>query len=198
MNRRLILASSSPRRRQLLTEHGIEHEAIAPPLDDGDLMPGQTTPEGWVVALAHLKARAVADSIQDDDALVLGSDTVVVKAGAIIGQPRDRDHAREIINTLNNGEHRVITGVALVVPGSGERRLLLDSARVAVGNLDVDAVERYLDSGDWAGKAGAYNLMERIGAGWPIEYAGDPTTVMGLPMQRLAPILNPTATQTQE
>ena len=82
--RRLILASSSPRRRLLLDEHGIAHDAIAPPIDDGDLHPGDTNPLGWVVALAHLKARSVVDTTHTD-ALVLGSDTVVVKGDEIIG-----------------------------------------------------------------------------------------------------------------
>ena len=186
--RRVVLASSSPRRRQLLDEHGIVHEAISPPIDDGDLIPGDANPTGWVVALAHLKACSVAGAIETD-ALVLGCDTVVVRDNEIMGKPRDRAHAARILDRLKGGEHIVITGVAIIDTASGERRHLVDSATVTVGELDPQAVEAYLESGAWRGKAGAYNLMERINAGWPIEYAGDPTTVMGLPMRRLAPLL---------
>lgn len=186
--RRVVLASSSPRRRQLLEEHGIAHEAIAPPIDDGDLRPGDTNPTGWVVALAHLKARAVADTI-GDQALVLGCDTVVVKDGQIIGQPEDRDDAGRILALLDGGTHAVVTGVVIIDTADNRWSRIVDTARVTVGALDQESVDSYLRSGDWKGKAGAYNLMERIGAGWPIEYAGDPTTVMGLPMRRLAPLL---------
>ena len=188
MRRRVVLASSSPRRRRLLDEHGIVHEAIAPPIDDGDLAPGDTNPVGWVVALAHLKARSVADTTERS-ALVLGCDTVVVRGDTIIGQPADLPDARRILESLGGGRHTVITGVAIIDAATGERRHLVDSAAVTVGGLDPQAIEKYLASGQWRGKAGAYNLMDRIGAGWPIEYAGDPTTVMGLPMRRLAPLL---------
>jgi septum formation protein len=187
--RHLILASSSPRRRQLLTEHAIAHEALSPPIDDGELHPGDTNPTGWVVALAHLKARSVADTIDNTNALVLGCDTVVVKGEEIIGQPEDQQHAEQIINRLSGGAHIVITGVAIIDPQTGDRTHLVDSARVTVGALHRASIAEYLQSGHWRGKAGAYNLMDRIGAGWPIEYAGDPTTVMGLPMRRLAPLL---------
>ena len=185
---RLVLASSSPRRRQLLTEHGIAHDAIAPSIDDGELAPGDTSPVGWVVALAHLKARSVADTVSAG-AIVLGSDTVVIKGDEIIGQPKDLDDARRIIGRLENGSHTVATGVAFINTETGASRRLVDSATVTVGELDPESVDTYLSSGDWYGKAGAYNLMDRINAGWPIEYEGDPTTVMGLPMLRLAPIL---------
>ena len=188
MSRSVLLASSSPRRRQLLDEHGIPHSAVSPPIDDGELQPGDSDPRSWVLALAHLKARSVADDTSTG-ALVLGSDTVVVKGDAIIGQPRDRAHASEIIRRLAGGSHAVLTGVAIIDSETGQRRHFVDASNVAVGAIDEDAINAYLDSGDWRGKAGAYNLMDRINAGWPIEYAGDPTTVMGLPMRRLAPLL---------
>jgi len=197
MMRLLVLASSSPRRRSLLKEHAIPHEAVAPPFDDGELRPGSITPEGWVVALAHLKARAVADRIKDE-AVVMGCDTVVIKDGEIIGQPADADDARRIITRLSAGSHRVISGVALIESGSDERRFLIDGADVRVGALEPATIDSYIDSGSWRGKAGAYNLMDRIGAGWPIEYAGDPTTVMGLPMRRLAPLLGELGLGAQE
>jgi len=188
MSRPVVLASSSPRRRQLLDEHGIPHAAIAPPIDDGELAPGDTDPRSWVVALAHLKARSVADH-NTGGALVLGSDTVVVKGDAIIGQPRDRDHAREIIRRLAGGAHAVLTGVAIIDAQTSERHHFVDASDVTVGAIDEGAINAYLDSNDWQGKAGAYNLMDRINAGWPIRYEGDPTTVMGLPMRRLGPLL---------
>ncbi len=188
--RRLILASSSPRRSLLLRERGFEPEVVRPRIDDAELAkPAQVSPLVWVSALAYLKGRAVLDALTDaGKPVVLAADTVVVKGGRVIGQPRDAAHARAIIETLEDGSHTVATGVAIL--GIAEARvLLLDSARVSVGRIGPEKIEEYVESGDWQGKAGAYNLVERIGAGWPITYEGDPGTIMGLPMEILTPVL---------
>ena len=184
----LVLASRSPRRRLLLREAGIDARVIDPKLDDG-LIAASTSvaPEEWVSALAYLKARAGAEQLPPGS-LVLGADTVVVKDSRIIGQPRDESHAREIIRALRNTDHEVVTGVAII---SADQRLIFsDSAHVIVGDIPDASIESYLASGQWRGKAGAYNLAERQQAGWPIEVIGDPTTVMGLPMQRLREIFD--------
>jgi len=184
----LVLASRSPRRRLLLREAGIDARVIDPNLDDG-LIAASTSvaPEEWVAALAYLKARAGAEQLPPGS-LVLGADTVVVKDGHIIGQPRDESHAREIIHALRNTDHEVVTGVAII--SAGQRLIFSDSAHVIVGDVPDASIESYLASGQWRGKAGAYNLAERQQAGWPIEVTGDPTTVMGLPMQRLREIFD--------
>lgn len=184
---RLYLASRSPRRHALLHEAGIEHEVrLAEGLDDADLSPGEVTPECWVASLAYLKARAVADAMDPgDDAVVLGADTICVMGDEIIGQPTDRDDAGRIIRSFRLAEHEVLTGVAMVDREGHLRDLFIDRATVRVGDLPDDSIERYLDSGDWHGKAGAYNLFERLEAGWPIEYSGDGTTIVGLPMRAL-------------
>ena len=184
----LVLASRSPRRRLLLREAGIDARVIDPKLDDG-LIAASTSvaPEEWVAALAYLKARAGAEQLPPGS-LVLGADTVVVKDSRIIGQPRDESHAREIIRALRNTDHEVVTGVAII---SADQRLIFsDSAHVIVGDIPDASIESYLASAQWRGKAGAYNLAERQQAGWPIEVTGDPTTVMGLPMQRLREIFD--------
>ena len=188
--KRLILASKSPRRRQLLEQAGFGFEACPAPIDDAHLSPGMVDPAHWVAALAHLKADTVQRSeanYSDESVIVLGSDTVVVKDADIIGQPRDEADARRIIERLESGSHRVMSGVALLV--GAERSLFVDVATVRVRAVGPARIERYLETGDWRGKAGAYNLYERIEDGWPIEYEGDPTCVMGLPMVRLTPLL---------
>ncbi|MEL6330927.1 MAG: Maf family protein [Planctomycetota bacterium] len=193
----VLLASRSPRRRELLDRHGYRYEVVDADVDDGDLAPGTGTPEEWVVGLAYLKARAGVDAWTDDprsldcsEGIVLGADTVCVKNGEIIGQPRDLEHAREILRTLRDGEHTVLTGVALLCPTQKlPRTLFVDRATVRVGHVTDAQIESYLATGAWVGKAGAYNLFERIEDGWPIEYDADPTSIMGLPMQRLAEVL---------
>ncbi|MEM8835878.1 MAG: Maf family protein [Planctomycetota bacterium] len=186
---RLVLASKSPRRRELLAEHGFAHELVSAGVDDSDLPRGGTEAEPWVISLAYLKARAGLRALADGGAgaLVLGADTVVSKDGRVIGQPTDADDARGIIERLAGGEHRVLTGVALLT--TDRRHLLLDVAHVRFGALSTAQIDGYISSGDWAGKAGAYNFAERVAQGWPLTCQGDPTGVMGLPMRRLTPIL---------
>ncbi|MBN8645426.1 MAG: Maf family protein [Planctomycetes bacterium] len=187
----LYLASRSPRRRLMLTEAGIPHDTLDAGVDDGILLQGRVTPDAWVLALAYLKARAgLARLAASDPTPVLGADTVIDKAGRVIGQPRDHQHAREIIHALRDGSHRVITGVAVVthdptVPTATRRALLLDAATVTLGHITDHDIDRYVQSESWRGKAGGYNFSERHAAGWPITCDGDPTTVMGLPMTRL-------------
>lgn len=187
----LVLASRSPRRLLLLREAGIEPTLIDPAFDDGLLgVNPLVTPGQWVAALAYLKARAGAERVVSD-ALVMGADTIVAHDGRVMGQPRDEDDARRMIRALRRNAHHVVTGVALV--RAGERVIFADTACVRVGEISDQSVEQYLGTGAWRGKAGAYNLAERLDAGWPIRVEGDPTTVMGLPMNilralfRLAP-----------
>lgn len=186
---RLFLASRSPRRRQLLAEHGLEHEAAHPGLDDGELEPGRVSPAAWVASLAYLKAAAGAEAlgarVVARGGLVLGADTTVVKDGQIIGQPKGVADAERILRLLSDGEHEVLTGVALLDPATRCRDVFVDRARVRVGRLSEAQLAAYLASGQWRGKAGAYNLRERLEAGWPIEHEGDPTSIMGLPMRAL-------------
>ncbi len=197
---RLFLASRSPRRRQLLQEHGYDVRLLESGLDDGLLRCGRVDPSQWVAALAYLKAEAglrtvrryspclaapVSGASPTRPAVILGADTAVVAAERIIGQPRDADEARRILQTLSEGRHEVVTGVALLDLEGTRRTFFHDSAWVEVGRLSEQAIQSYLETGLWQGKAGAYNLRERLEAGWPIRYEGDPTTIMGLPMDRL-------------
>jgi len=208
MHRRtLYLASASPRRKLLLEDAGFAPVTIDSGVDDGQLRPGGSDADDWTTALAYLKASAgrrhlLRERAHDASGLVLGADTVVVKDGAVIGQPRDEADARRIIRLLEDGEHLVVSGVALLVcengagpngsgprsgvgPAGQDRVLFSDVARVRVGRIGNDRIDVYLSGGGWRGKAGAYNLSERIADGWPIECEGDPATVMGLPMRRL-------------
>jgi septum formation protein len=194
MGGRLLLASQSPRRRQILRQHGLEHDAHHPGVDDGTLEPGKVTPEQWAAALAYFKAAAGAELSVAATAqpMVLGADTVCVKEGQMIGQPADAADAERIIRLLENGAHDVITGVALVWTGDDgqrHRRIFTDRAKVRVGSIGDQRIREYIASGQWRGKAGAYNLSERLEAGWPITYQGDPSTVMGLPITSLRRVL---------
>lgn len=190
------LASRSPRRRELLTAAGLRHVAEHPGLEDSELVPGLVTPREWVAALAYLKASAgaeMASASATERTWVLGADTACVAGDAMIGTPRDVVEARKMMQTFRESEHEVVTGVALVEVASAtemplatrRRSLFATSAMVRWGSVSDEEIERYLASGQWQGKAGGYNLRERLEAGWPITFAGDPTGVMGLPMDAL-------------
>lgn len=197
---RVHLASQSPRRRELLVEFGIEFEASHPGVDDGLLIRGGVSPSEWVASLAYFKAAAAMHRLGDWDyspgeLVIVGADTVVRKGRENIGQPKDHADAKRIIGLLENGSHDVLTGVALIDAGTGQRDMFVDLARVTVGEIGEQRIAEYVQSGQWHGKAGAYNLRERVSAGWPINYEGDPTSIMGLPMNRLVTRLSEFADQ---
>lgn len=203
----LLLASRSPRRRALLSEAGFDHVAEHPGFEDGILTPGQVSPRQWVAALASLKAFAGANLPSARDAggrVVLGADTACLLDGQLVGTPTTADEAETMIRSFMNTQHDVLTGVAIVdlrgwtgdpafVPPR-RRRVLVDVAKVRMGTLDDRELRSYIDSGNWQGKAGGYNLSERLAAGWPLEFEGDRTTIMGLPMNRLTNLLEEMAT----
>jgi len=186
----VVLASSSPRRREMLADAGVTHRVHPAVIDDGELVPGhETSADQWVVSLAYLKAISSSRTIQDADLdgqmVIIGADTVCVQDGEIIGQPDDRDHAREIIKLMSGATHEVLTGVAILDPRTGKRDLFVDRSIVTVGQIQDQEIESYLDSELWRGKAGAYNITERLAAGWPITFTGDETSIVGLPLSRV-------------
>lgn len=184
-DRRLVLASKSPRRRELLTQAGFAFTISTRSIDDGGMRSGRVSPEHWVMALAYLKAVGGA-APEMEDALVLGADTICIAPdGSLVGQPRDAAHAREILRSFVDVPHGVVTGVALFDPATGERELFFDRADVTWGSVTDAEIDAYVASEEWRGKAGAYNLRERLDAGWPIQFEGDATSIMGLPMERL-------------
>lgn len=183
---RLHLASQSPRRRQLLDSHGIPHDAANSGIDDGLLTRGGVSAAQWVASLAYLKAAAGARSVTSGP--VLGADTVCIVDDELLGQPEDETDARRMLTLMEGRDHEVVTGVALVWPDDGHglrREIFVDRTTVTVGAIGQERIDQYIAGGEWRGKAGAYNLTERIAAGWPITFDGDPSTVMGLPMRAL-------------
>ena len=198
--RTLWLGSGSPQRRAMLREAGFLARARPPHLDDGRLAPGDVGPEGWTLALACWKARAVAESLRAEGArgVVLAGDTVCTHQGAVLGKPRDRDHARRMLRSFRGATHPVVTGVCLIDLDHQDEQAFVDVAHVQWGSVSDEAIETYLDSNNWVGRAGGYNLADRINDGWDIQCKGDPATVMGLPLRRLTPMLEQMALSTLE
>jgi septum formation protein len=188
----IILASRSPRRRQLLAEHGFgAHEAAHPGFEDAVLKPATRNPAAWVASLAYLKAWAKVNDRSARSRLVIGADTACLMDGRLIGTPTTPAEAQAMIRGFIGRDHEVLTGVAVVDCRGDEpvRYIFTDTARVRLGRLSEQQIEGYIASGAWHGKAGGYNYREALAAGWPLGHSGDVTTIMGLPMDRLTPLL---------
>ena len=177
----LILASSSPRRRQLLADAGYEFTVIPPHESaEDDPAPGES-PELLVARLARQKAADVAG--RASRGLVLGCDTVAECDGAILGKPADREHARQMLEQLRGREHRVVSGLCLWQQPAGRHWTEIDVTRLVMDPLSDADLAAYLDSGDWQGKAGAFGYQD--GLDWVHILAGSESNVVGLPLELL-------------
>ncbi|MFC3798342.1 Maf family protein [Cohnella sp. GCM10012308] len=184
MRATLVLASTSPRRQQLIGLLGLPVE-IMPSHADED------TPEGWspariVEALSHRKASTVLDrASQTPGAIVVGSDTIVVLDGDVLGKPKDREDAVSMLTRLAGRGHEVYTGLCCIEAASGRAVVSHSVTRVFMRALSEDQIGRYVDSGEPMDKAGAYGIQE-IGAMLVERIEGDFFTVVGLPVSMLA------------
>ena len=191
----LILASRSVRRAQLLRDRGYVFEQLDPPFADPP-QPSEALPADAVAVAVDLATKKALSSLKlkdlqtRDGIVVVGADTICVgQDGRLLGQPADREQARQMILGFVNRSHQVISAAAVAGTERPEPQTLADTATVHIGPLDEGQLETYLDGGQWRGKAGGYNLFDRLAEGWPITVSGDPATVVGLPMQLLEPVL---------
>ncbi len=182
----IVLASTSPRRAQLLREAGWTFEQRSPDFDDSHADLCNASPIRAAEALAYLKACSVADAISSG--IVIGSDTVLIVDGRMIGKPRDVNDARAILGRLFDRAHAVCTAVAIVDAAGDSQRIFHDITTVAITHPGEAELQAYLADDQWRGKAGGYNLAE-LDDRWRFQITGDPSTVIGLPMRRLAQLL---------
>lgn len=177
---KLILASQSPRRAEILTTVGWEFEAIAANIDE-TRFPSEDAPT-YVKRLAQTKAETVAKQMVSGGP-VLGADTVVVIDEEILGQPRDDDEARRMLSLLSGKWHQVVTGVALVRRGAAQQTSVgQQTTRVLFAKLSLEQIDWYVSTGEPKGKAGAYAIQGK-GALLIEEIQGDYFNVVGLPVR---------------
>lgn len=175
---RVILASQSPRRRELLAQIGITHE-VRPADIDESVWPGEE-PVPHSERLARDKAHTLAQL--HPEAVVIGSDTIVVIDGAILGKPGSRDEAIVMLERLSGREHTVYTSVA--VAHEGRTLSGVEAVQVHFRTLTRGQIEAYVDTGEPMDKAGAYGI-QGYGATLVERISGDYFAVMGLPLGRL-------------
>jgi len=176
---KLILASSSPRRAEILTAVGWEYEKQIADIDETEL-PAEK-PAEYVRRLAREKAEAVAGKFTD--ALVLGADTIVVIENKIVGKPKDLTDARRMLKMLSGNWHEVLTGVALVktAEGDSETKVDLQRTRVKFAVLSDEEIEFLIERGEPLDKAGAYAVQAQA-ALFIEQIEGDYWNVVGLPV----------------
>lgn len=180
-NIELILASQSPRRRQLLTDHGFEFTVNAP---DDSIERGicsKCSPEELVLESAFVKARAIARELETG--LVLAADTVAVCKSEILGKPVDREHAEKMLKLMSGQMHHVLTGVCLWHRPSDSRSLHLEQTMLRMDPLSESQLKLILDSDGWIGKAGGFGYQD--GLDWLHIESGLESNVVGLPVERL-------------
>jgi septum formation protein len=174
---RLILASASPRRLDLLARIGVVPDAVIPAcIDEG--VPAGELPRQHAVRLARGKALAIAQT--EPEALVLAADTVVAVGRRILPKVEDEATLRACMKLLSGRRHRVLTGVALAVPGSGIRERLVETT-IAMKRLSDEEIDHYAGDGEWRGKAGGYAL-QGYGEVYVRHIAGSYSNVVGLPL----------------
>ena len=177
---RLVLASSSPRRAELMREAGYRFSVVHPPFAEPEEKHPHVDPSGYAESLAYFKARSIADTNADDT--ILAADTIAVMGDEVFSKPDDRDDARRILSTLSGSSHQVITGVVLMHPETDARLMGHDVSVIHMRKLSDDEIEAYLDTWQWEGNAGAYGIQDH-GDAFVSRYDGSFTNIVGLPME---------------
>ena len=181
---KLILASASPRRSELLAQIGVPFEVAAQHIDE--TAEAEESPENLVIRLSREKAAAALATQADAACVVLGSDTLVVLDSAIMGQPRNKADALQMLKALSGSSHRVLT--AVTVCNSSHSRTKLSSTEVRFRDITASEAEAYWESGEPVGKAGAYGI-QGLGAVFVESIVGSYSGVMGLPLFETAQLL---------
>jgi septum formation protein len=177
LREKLVLASSSPRRAEILERAGWPHEIIVAGIDE-TLLPNEEA-AAYVQRLARSKAEAIAQRLEHG--LVLGADTTVVVGKQILAQPVDAADARRMLGLLNAKWHEVLTGVA-VVRVRGETRVAYETTRVRFAEMSDKEIDWYIATGEPFGKAGAYGIQGKASL-FIEEIEGDYFNIMGLPIR---------------
>lgn len=180
---KIILASNSPRRKELLEQVGIEFEVMS---SDVDEITDKTAPADVVMDLSRIKAEAVARN--NKGVVVLAADTVVAYNGQILGKPKGEADAFKMLKLLSGKAHQVFTGVT-IVDEAGESNSFFESTDVLMYENSDELIKKYIATGEPMDKAGAYGIQGK-GAVLVKEIKGDYNNVVGLPLSRVCKELN--------
>jgi septum formation protein len=184
---RLILASQSPRRQELLQQVGYDFRVIAPDEEaESGVCEGETTAE-LVARLAYQKAANVRLKVHDDSAVIVSCDTVADVDGEVLGKPRDRAHAEHMLQLLSGRRHSVFSGLCIWPLPNGPHAVQVACSELLMDHLSESQIQHYLDSGQWRGKSGAFGYQD--GHPWLKLVSGTASNVVGLPLDLLRTML---------
>lgn len=183
----VILASGSPRRLEIIKAHGIEPTVI--PADVDETVPDHMLPSDIPSYLAELKAKTVYESSSIEEGLIIGADTIVYLGdleggGVIMGKPGDPDEGFEMLSSLRNRSHYVITGVCLVDASDGKSVTFSEITKVTFGDIPDNELKAYLESDEAYDKAGGYAIQGTFGK-YVTSYEGSYDNVIGFPWSRI-------------
>lgn len=186
---KIILASNSPRRKELLKLIISDFEIL--PSEKEEILDKKSTPEKEVEQLAYIKAKDVFDRTEGDR-IIIGADTIVTKNSKIYGKPKDKENAKEIIKELLEGDktHEVITGLTIIIENNRkiEEYKMIDKAKVYLKNIEDKEIQKWIDTGNAMDKAGAYGIQSEFSV-FIEKIDGNYTTVVGLPVHKVYDII---------
>lgn len=177
--KRIILASGSPRRKELLEQIGVSFEIVKA---EGEEIITTDVPAQAVEELSRQKAREVAERTGGD--VVIGADTVVAAGGRILGKPKDEEDAARMLVLLQGGVHQVLTGVTVILRETQKELSFVETTKVYVYPMTEGQIRAYVETGEPMDKAGAYGIQGRFAA-YVSGIEGDYNNVVGLPVGRL-------------
>ena len=183
--RSIILASASPRRQELLNNIGLKFEIIKSNFEE-NISDENISPEALAQQLAYGKAKDVADG--RNKGIILGADTIVVFEDKIYGKPKDKQDAKQMLESLSGKTHKVITGVALIDIEKQKTILGYEVTKVTFNELTNEEIQAYVESGDCLGKAGGYGIQNK-GAILINKIEGCYFNVVGLPINKVYQML---------
>ena len=186
--KKIILASASPRRREILAKLGLEFEIMVSDADESKIDKNSIPVEIYVQELALLKAMAVAKKLKNKNALIISADTIVYHDGEILGKPKDNADAFSMLSKLSGREHSVFSGICVMDAKSLKCACATEETKVFFKELTEEKIYNYIRTGEPMDKAGAY-AVQGLGALFTEKVCGDFFNVIGLPVKKLADIL---------
>lgn len=174
----IILASNSPRRKELM-KLLTENYQVVPANIDETVLPNET-PEVYAKRMSETKGRAILEQYPND--LILSADTIVVRNGRILGKPVNREEAKSMLQSYSGATHEVLTIVTILSPT--DKKTFIVGASVSFYELTEEEIERYLSKDEWQDKAGAYGI-QGVAALFVKEIKGDFFTIVGFPVSRI-------------
>lgn len=185
--KKIVLASNSPRRKELLEMLGVGFEVIPDNTPEPEL--SGLSPADTVIQLAKFKGKNVASKLKsDEEVIIISADTVVATENRILGKPKTKEDALEILKSLSGSKHSVYTGVYIIEKSSKKSANFYEKTEVYFKNLDISEIKDYINTGEPMDKAGAYGIQS-LGALFVEKIYGDYFNVVGLPLCTLAKTL---------